>query len=344
VVLADLPPRLEWADDSEPGIRRRKAGTGFSYRTDRGGRVDATTRDRIRKLAIPPAWTDVWICRSPHGHLQATGRDARGRKQYRYHPDYRAHRDEAKFDRMTEFGKALAPIRKQVTADLALGGMPKEKVAAVVVRLLDETLARVGNEEYARSNGSYGLTTLRDKHAKFTPSGLRLVFPSKHDIRTDVAVSDKRIRSIVRRCQDLPGQCLFQYVGDGGDPHPISSTDVNEYLQTISGEPVTAKDFRTWKATTFAAEELADLPPPESERAARSEMARVVEAVAAELRNTPAVCRRAYIHPGLFESYRQGEFTDLWYSASGRGSPLLTVEERRLLRVLPHLEAHPAAA
>ena len=213
----------------------------------------------------------MWICASPNGHLQATGRDARGRKQYRYHPDFRAHRDAVKFEALVEFGHALAPIRRQVNTDLELPAIPKAKVTALVVRLLEETLVRVGNEEYARANGSYGLTTLRDRHAAFTPAGLRLAFRSKHGHRTDVIVSDRKLRSIVRRCQDLPGQPLFQYLGDDDEPHPLSSTDVNDYLRSIAAHDLTAKDFRTWKASVMAAVELAALPTPASERdAARS--------------------------------------------------------------------------
>jgi DNA topoisomerase I len=342
--IEEVPPPLVWRSDSEPGITRRRAGTGFSYRGPTGSPVDESTRARIKRLAIPPAWTDVWICTSPNGHLQATGRDARGRKQYRYHPDFRAHRDAVKFDHLVEFGESLAPIRRQVAADLTLPALPKTKVTALVVRLLEETMIRVGNEEYARTNASYGLTTLRDRHAKLTQSELRLVFTSKHRVRTDVVVSDRRLRSIVRRCQDLPGQVLFQYLDEETDePRPVSSTDVNDYLRSISGENVTAKDFRTWKATLIATVELAGLPSPTSDRDARSTMVEVASLVADQLRNTPAVSRASYVHPAVFDAYRAGELDTLWQRASARGSRLLSVDERRLLRVLTALERRRAA-
>jgi DNA topoisomerase-1 len=286
----------------------------------------------------------VWICASPKGHLQATGRDARGRKQYRYHPDFRAHRDAVKFERLVEFGHALVPIRKQVSSDLALAGIPKQKVTALVVRLLEETLVRVGNEEYARVNGSYGLTTLRNRHARFSSSGLRLVFTSKHGHRTDVVVSDARLRSIVRRCQDLPGQLLLQYLDENDEPHPLSSTDVNDYLRAITGEDVTAKDFRTWKATAMAAVELVSRPVPTSEREARSAIADVASLVSEELRNTPAISRASYIHPALFDAFRSGTLLTLWERAGSRGPRMLSADERRLLRVLTALERTTQAA
>jgi len=340
----EVPPPLVWRSDNEPGITRRRAGSGFSYRGPSGSLVDESTRTRIKRLAIPPAWTDVWICASPNGHLQATGRDERGRKQYRYHPDFRAHRDAVKFDRLVEFGESLAPIRKRVESDLTLPALPKTKVTALVVRLLEDTMVRVGNEEYARTNASYGLTTLRDRHAKFTPSGLRLVFTSKHRVRTDIVVSDRRLRSIVRRCQDLPGQVLFQYLDEETDePRPISSTDVNDYLRSISGQSVTAKDFRTWKATLMATVELAALPSPTSDRDARSAIVDVASRVSDQLRNTPAVSRASYIHPAVFDAYRAGDLCALWQRVSTRGSRLLTVDERRLLRVLATLEQRRAA-
>jgi DNA topoisomerase I len=288
-------------------------------------------------LAIPPAWTDVWISPSPRGHLQATGRDARGRKQYRYHPDFRAYRDARKFDRLVDFGRVLGLIRKQVAHDLMLPGLPKPKVTALVVRLLEETLVRVGNEEYARANASYGLTTLRDKHVRFDPSGLRLVFASKSSSRTDVVVNDRRLRSIVRKCQDLPGQVLFQYVGDDDAPHPVSSTDVNDYLHALADDDVTAKDFRTWNASLIAAIELASRPAPASERQARSVIVEVSTLVSDQLRNTPTVSRASYIHPALFDEYRTGDFASLWHKASGRGARLLSADEHRLLRVLTTL-------
>ncbi len=331
----DVPPDLVWCDDTVAGIRRRRAGKGFTYTSPNGKRVtdDATLR-RIKALAVPPAWTDVWICADARGHLQATGRDARGRKQYRYHPQYRAHRDSAKFERLVEFGGALPAIRKQVAHELARPGMPKEKVVATVVRLLEATLLRVGNEEYARDNGSYGLTTLRDQHAKFTPDSVRLVFKGKHGITADVTVRDKRLRYIVKRCQDLPGQVLFQYIDDDGEPRPISSTDVNEYLREVTGLDITAKDFRTWMGTLLATSAFAALPPPTTERVARRSVVRVCETVSEHLGNTPAVCRSSYVHPKVVDWYRDGSLAERWAGTSARGNPRLVEEERKLLALL----------
>ncbi len=339
----DVPAPLVWSSDGEPGIRRRRAGDGFSYRRANGDLADRTTRDRIRRLAIPPAWTDVWICASPNGHLQATGRDARGRKQYRYHPDFRAYRDAVKFDRLGVFGLVLGPIRQRVANDLELPAMPKAKVTALVVRLLEETLVRVGNEEYARTNGSYGLTTLRDRHVKFTPSDLRLVFPSKHGLRTEVAVSDRRLRSMVRRCQDLPGQVLFQYLDDENEIRPVSSSDVNDYLRSITRTDVTAKDFRTWKATVMAATALAELPTPANEREARSAIVDTASFVSSRLHNTPAVSRASYIHPAVFDAYRAGELEMVWRPAPSRSPRLLSADERRLVRMLTSRKRPKAA-
>ncbi len=334
-LLSDVPSDLLWGDDGQPGIRRRRAGKGFTYLTSTGRRLtNDTTLRRIKALAIPPAWTDVWICPDATGHLQATGRDAKGRKQYRYHAEYRAHRDSAKFERLYEFGTALPAIRKQIALDIGRRGMPKEKVVATVVRLLESTLVRVGNEEYARRNGSFGLTTLRDRHAKFTSTAVRLGFKGKHGIASDVTVKDPRIRRIVKQCQDLPGQVLFQYVGDDDAPHPITSTDVNEYLREVAGLPVTAKDFRTWMGTLLATSAFAALPPPRSEASARRSIVRVCETVGAHLGNTPAVCRSSYVHPNVIDWYRDGTLGERWQAAPARGSARLVVEERKLLALL----------
>jgi DNA topoisomerase I len=333
----DLPPELFWCDDTEPGYRRRRTGKGFSYVRPDGKRADAATVERIRALVIPPAWEDVWICADAGGHLQATGRDARGRKQYRYHPDYRAHRDAMKFDRMYDFASALPKIRTQVGDDLRLTGMPKDKVVAAVVSLLELTLVRVGNEEYARDNGSYGLTTLRNRHARFTPSALRLVFKGKHGIAADVAVADPRLRRVVRQCQDLPGQGLFEFVGDDGIVRPISSTDVNDYLRAAAGTPITAKDFRTWAGTLLAADHLVAEPVPTSEAMANRTLAATFDIVSEFLRNTRAVSRASYVHPAIPEWYRDGSLPDRWHEASARGSARLLPEERRLLALLRSL-------
>jgi DNA topoisomerase-1 len=333
--LSDVPSDLVWCDDHEPGIRRRRAGKGFTYLTSTGRRVtDEATLRRIKALAIPPAWTDVWICSDAAGHLQATGRDAKRRKQYRYHPQYRAHRETAKFERLYEFGTALPALRRQIAHDINRRGMPREKVIATVVRLLESTLARVGNEEYARDNGSFGLTTLRDQHAKFTPTSVRLVFKGKHGIAADVTVRDPRLRRIVRQCQDLPGQVLFQCIDDRGEPRPITSTDVNEYLREITGLPVTAKDFRTWMGTLLATSAFAALPAPRSETVARRSIVRVCEAVSSHLGNTPTVCRASYVHPSVVDWYRDGSLAERWRALPARGSAQLVVEERKLLGLL----------
>jgi DNA topoisomerase-1 len=334
-VSSDVPSGLIWTDDSEPGMRRRRAGKGFTYLTAAGRRVtDEKTLARIRALAIPPAWTDVWICPDASGHLQATGRDARGRKQYRYHTGYRAHREAVKFERLFEFGSALPAVRRQIASDIRARGMPKEKVVATVIRLLESTMVRVGNEEYARDNGSYGLTTLRDKHAKFSSTTVRLMFTGKHGIAADVTVRDPRLRRIVKQCQDLPGQVLFQYVDDDGVARPITSTDVNDYLRTITGLDVTAKDFRTWMGTLLATAALAALDPPHSETASRRAIVRVCETVGSHLGNTPTVCRSSYIHPSILEWYRDGTLGERWEAASSRGSARLVPEERKLLALL----------
>jgi len=334
-VADDLPRDLVWADDTEPGIRRRRAGRGFVYVGPDGRRVtDEALLARIRSIAVPPAWTDVWICLDANGHLQATGRDAKGRKQYRYHARFRAHRDEIKFDKLYDFGRALPAVRKQVAADLELPGMPRERVIATVVRLLEATMIRVGNEEYARANGSYGLTTLRDQHARFDTGALRLVFNGKHGARTDVAVPDRRLRRIVKQCQDLPGQTLFQYLDSTDEPRAVTSTDVNEYLRTVSGLDVTAKDFRTWMATLLAATAFADLAPPANVTQAKRATTEVLEFVSSHLNNTPTVSRASYVHPLVVERYAQGSFHDHWNAAPARGSRLLVPEERKLVAFL----------
>src|SRR5215470_5909186 len=264
---------LHYTRDDRPGIRRRRAGRGFTYRDDDRGRVtDRATLERIRALAIPPAWTDVWICRDPDGHLQATGRDARGRKQYRYHARWRRRRDAGKFGRMAAFGRALPRIRAACDADLRRPGLPREKVLAAVVRLLELTLIRVGNEEYARLDRSFGLTTLRDRHARVEGSRIRFRFRGKSGRRHEVGLRDRRLARLVRRCQELPGQELFQYEGDDGAIHDVGSGDVNDYLREISGEDFTAKDFRTWAGTVLAFRALRSLEPAETPTRRRSDV------------------------------------------------------------------------
>ena len=300
--------------DEGRGLRRQRRGKGFVYLNPNGRRVtDARVLDRIRRLAIPPAYEDVWICTDPRGHLQATGRDARGRKQYRYHAQWRVARDGAKFERMGAFGAALPRLRRRLRRDLAAPGLSREKVIAAVVRLLDTTLARVGNDEYARSNGSFGLTTLRNRHVRFGAGGLlHLLFRGKGGVDHEIAVDDRRLASIVRHCHQLPGQRLFQFVDETGIPRAVDSGQVNDYLRDAMGADFTAKDFRTWGATMRAAELLARMPLPErrSERALKAREVEVVRTVARELRNTPTVCRKSYINPVAFQWWRSGRLHD----------------------------------
>ncbi|WP_184423025.1 DNA topoisomerase IB [Xanthomonas euvesicatoria] len=302
---------LTYVNDQQPGISRRKAGKSFSYRDADGQRIaDADTLQRIRSLAIPPAYTDVWICAKPNGHLQATGRDARRRKQYRYHADWAQVRGEGKFERVIAFGTALPKLRRRLRRDLVLPGFPREKVLAIVVALLADTLVRVGNAEYARSNRSYGLTTLRNRHMEFLKGGrARLKFRGKSGQDHDIEVDDKQLVKLIRQCQQLPGQSLFQYRDDDGQLQPVDSGEVNDYLREAMGEDFTAKDFRTWGGTLAALQRLARLPLPErsSERALKQVQNDVIREVADALGNTPSVCRKAYIDPCVFEGWRAGQ-------------------------------------
>jgi DNA topoisomerase-1 len=298
------PAGLHYASDDSAGLSRRRSGKGFAYRNARGAPVrDAKTLERIRTLAIPPAWTDVWISADPHGHLQATGRDARGRKQHRYHPLFRAHREAAKFDRLTDFAKALPALRARVKRDMRKQGLPREKVIAAIVHLLDTTLIRVGNDEYARSNKSYGLTTLKDQHAEVKGDKLRFVFTGKSGKSWRLTLKDRRVAKIVKAAQDLPGQRLFQYEDDNGAVQRVTSTDVNAYL----GDDITAKDFRTWGGTVLAAAALGAFDPPDGPTLARANIKAAIDEVASSLGNTPAICRKCYVHPGLLEAYEAGE-------------------------------------
>jgi DNA topoisomerase-1 len=300
---------LRYVTDAEPGIRRRRAGRGFTYiGPDEARMTDRARLAWIRSLAIPPAWTDVWICTSRRGHLQATGRDARRRKQYRYHPDWRATRDGAKFERMIAFGQALPRIRRRVEKDLRRRGLSRERVLAAVVLLLEKTLARVGNEEYAQQNRSFGLTTLLDRHATVGSTRLRFRFKGKGGKVHDVELSDERLARIVSKCQDLPGQELFAYLDDRGEVRSVGSTDVNDYLGEISGQDFTAKDFRTWAGTVLAAWALREFEQVDSQAQAKRNVVRAVERVAEWLGNTPAVSRRSYVHPGVIDAYLDGEF------------------------------------
>lgn len=298
---------LRYVSDAFPGIRRVKRRAGFSYVGPEGEPLnDQSEIARIRSLAIPPAWTDVWICPLANGHLQATGRDAKGRKQYRYHPRWREVRDETKYLKMLAFAQALPRIRRRVEQDLQRSGLPREKVLASIIKLLETTLIRVGNEEYARQNNSYGLSTLRDRHVNVTGSTIRFQFRGKSGVRHTVALNDRRLARIVKRCQDLPGQELFQYLDDAGVAHPIESADVNNYLREISGEHFTAKDFRTWNGTVLTALTLDELEITESVIDAKHNVVRAVQIVARHLGNTPTVCRKCYVHPEIIEAYLEG--------------------------------------
>jgi DNA topoisomerase-1 len=298
---------LRYVSDSMPGIRRKKTGKGFSYVGPDGKTIkNKAELDRIRSLAIPPAYTDVWICPSPQGHIQATGRDARRRKQYRYHPRWREVRDETKFGRVLAFSEVLPRIRRRVQADLGKQGLPREKVLATVVRLLDCTGIRIGNDEYARSNRSFGLTTLQDRHVEISGSNIRFEFRGKSGKSHSVTLNDRRLARIVQRCQALPGEDLFQYLDDQGVRQTIGSGDVNDYLRTASGEEFTAKDFRTWSGTKLAIAALSELGPWSSKRQAKANILRAIDRVADQLNNTRAVCRKYYVHPAVLDAYTGG--------------------------------------
>ena len=299
---------LHYVTDAQPGIRRKRHAKGFRY--DIGDRAtpvrDTETLARIKSLVIPPAWTDVWICKNPNGHLQVTGRDARGRKQSRYHPRWRAVRDETKYERMTVFGEFLPMIRERVNHDLSLPGLPRLKILAAIVRLMEVTLIRVGNEEYARENHSYGLTTMRNKHVEVEGSGVTFKFKGKSGVRHSVDFNDRRLAKIIQRCQDIPGQELFQYVDHEGYPHGVDSADVNEYLREITQQNFTAKDFRTWAGTVLACNMLESFEAFASETQAKRNVVQAIREVSGRLGNTPSVCRKCYVHPIVLDSYLSG--------------------------------------
>ncbi len=313
-VAASATPRqaaraahLRYVNDGEPGYRRLRSGGGFRYVTSRGRSIrDGRTLARIRSLAIPPAYREVWICRDPRGHVQATGRDARGRKQYRYHARWREVRDELKFDRMLAFSRALPRIRARVERDLARRDLSREKVIATIVRLLENTAIRVGNEEYAVANRSYGLTTLRDDHVEIDGESIVFEFRGKRGKVHRCRLRDRRLARVLARCRAIPGEELFQYVDAEGRRHSIGSSDVNAYLREISGEEFSAKDFRTWTGTLLAARELAQRSGGRNARERRSKLLEAIDAVAARLNNTRAVCRKFYIHPGVIEGFERG--------------------------------------
>ncbi|WP_232540014.1 DNA topoisomerase IB [Azohydromonas aeria] len=343
-----LPAGLVWVSDQMPGLRRERRGDGFVYIDPQGRELQDERRlAQIRKLAIPPAYTEVWICPRPNGHLQATGRDARGRKQYRYHPDFRAHREDHKFERLTEFGQALPRIRARVAADLKAStraGPSRTLVLATLVRVLDSTVVRVGNDEYARSNRSYGLTTLRRRHAGLRGNTLRLHFRGKHGVVHEVALDDPQVARVVRRCQQLPGQELFHYVGEDGAVHAVGSAEVNDYLEQAAGERFTAKDFRTWHGSVHALELLRQACR-ECEGAPK--LAPVIAEVARRLGNTAAVCRKAYVHPAvlaLAEDEQAGSTLCRRLGESVRAHGGLQANEWRLLRFLQQPRKRPGAA
>jgi DNA topoisomerase-1 len=330
---------LRYVSDTSPGIARKRAGKGFSYAGPDGERIsDKKEIARIRSLAIPPAYTDVWICPHPNGHIQATGRDARGRKQYRYHPRWREIRDETKFGRMLEFSQVLPVIRERIERDLSRPGLSREKVLATVVRLLECTGIRVGNDEYARANRSFGLTTLRSHHVEISGSTLRFQFRGKGGKIHDVALTDRRLARIVTHCQAVPGETLFQYVDADNVRQTVDSGDVNQYLREITSQEFTAKDFRTWAGTIQAVAALQELGPAGTEREAKSAILKAIDQVAEQLNNTRAVCRKYYVHPAVFETYQAGAMLQALENGNGTAAAAaaaeLSAKERAVVRLL----------
>ncbi len=332
---------LRYVTDAKPGIARKRWRKSFRYFDANVQLIrDESTLARIKSLAIPPAWTDVWICPSPNGHLQATGRDAKKRKQSRYHPRWREVRDETKYERIKIFGETLPAIRERVEQDLSLPGLPREKILATIVRLLETTSIRVGNEEYARENHSYGLTTMRNRHVAVEGSTVRFKFQGKSGKRHTIDLNDRRLARIVKRCLDLPGYELFQYVEDDGSVHSIDASDVNDYLRAISSQPFTAKDFRTWAGSVAACSILREFEAVDSERQAKKNIVLAVASVAELLGNTPAVCRKCYVHPAVLECYLCGEMLKAFERRievqTERETHALRQEELDLLHLLDH--------
>ena len=329
---------LRYTSDVKAGIRRKRNGRGFTYIGPGGGVIRAESDlGRIKSLAIPPAWTDVWICPDPRGHLQATGRDARGRKQYRYHSDWRKVRDETKYHKMIGFARSLPTVRRTTSDHLSRAGLPREKVLATVVQLLEKTLIRVGNDEYARSNRSYGLTTMRDGHVEVSGCRVRFSFRGKSGVEHEVDLSDRRLARVVKQCRDLPGYDLFQYLDDEGQRQSVGSEEVNAYLKEITGQDLTSKDFRTWAGTVLAAQLLKESDAAMSDAQAKRNIVRMVEMVAKRLGNTKAVCRKCYIHPAILESYLDGTLMAILAQRArkvARAVARLTVGEAAVLRLL----------
>jgi DNA topoisomerase I len=304
--------RLRYVTDQTPGITRRRNGKGFVYVAPDGKSIrDPDELRRFRFLAIPPAWRNVWICSTANGHLQATGRDARKRKQYRYHPRWREVRDENKYDRMLGFAKKLPAIRRKVAQDLVLVGLPREKVLATVVRLLETSMIRVGNQEYKRQNNSFGLATLHSRHVNVSGSNIRFEFRGKSGVRHAVDLNDRRLAKIIKQCRDLPGHELFQYIGDDGERYAVDSADINDYLRQIAGEEFSSKDFRTWAGTVLAARALSEFHGSDKKIPLKKNILQAIEAVAKRLGNTKAVCRKCYIHPAVIDAYKDGSFLQI---------------------------------
>jgi len=338
---------LRYVGDGVPGIARVADKDGFHYTGPDGKQIrDEATLARIKALAIPPAWTDVWICPWDNGHIQATGRDAKRRKQYRYHARWRNVRDEAKYERMLNFGKALPLIRKRVDEALKLPGLPREKVLATIVHLLEATMMRIGNEEYARQNKSFGLTTLRDRHVRIDGGEVEFRFRGKSGVQHSIKVDDPRLARIIRRTRDLPGQELFQYVDDDGEQRSVGSADVNDYLREITGEDYTAKDFRTWSGTVLAALALQEYEKFDSEAQAKKNVVRAIESVAEKLGNTPSICRKCYVHPAVIESYLDGTMVNAMQQRAREEMALelqaLEAEEAAVLALLQERLAQAA--
>jgi DNA topoisomerase-1 len=325
---------LRYVNDAAPGITRQRSGNGWRYKRPDGTLItDPAERARIDAIGIPPAWTDVWISPARDGHIQATGRDARGRKQYRYHPRWREIRDRTKYYRLGPFGHGLPKLRRRVDADLERPGLPRERVLATVLRLMDETLIRIGNEEYARQNSSYGLTTLRHEHVRTDGSAtIRFEFRAKSGKQQQVQLTDPRLAAVVHACHELPGQELFQYVDDDGRVVDVGSGDVNDYLRAITGAVYTAKDFRTWGGSVTAAEALARLGPPRSAADAKKKVVAAIDAAAARLNNTRAVCRRSYVDPRVLDAYPNGALEDAFERTTAR--PRLKHAEAAVLLLL----------
>jgi len=327
---------LQYVSDERPGYRRRLNGKDFKYLDTEGKRIRDEQRVlRIKRLAIPPAWTDVWICPSPTGHIQATGRDARQRKQYRYHERWREIRDENKFGRLADFAKALPQIRKRVDHDIKLPGLPREKVLATVVRLLERTFIRIGNDEYARENKSFGLTTIKDRHVTLKGAHLRFRFRGKSGRQHEVDIRDRQVAKVISRLQDLPGQELFQYIDDDGKVHDVRSQDVNDYLRGITNENFTAKDFRTWAGTLLSALALNAQGGFKTNKEGKANVKRAISAVAQLLGNTPAICRKCYVHPAIIEAYLSGtQIAGLGQAIKNSAKINLHAVERAVLKSL----------